>query len=87
MHVEAVSWSGMGPHIRGLDAIVAALAAQLAPQIGRGRGRIDWRAHLHPSARPAVSTRASGAAKEPGRETNLTDALIVVSRGGAASRT
>lgn len=35
---------------------------------------IDWRTHLHPSARPLISTSASSAAKESVAETRLTDA-------------
>ena len=34
---------------------------------------IDWRARLHPSARPQISTGASSAAKESGAENGLTD--------------
>lgn len=32
---------------------------------------IDWRARLHPSARPPISTSASSAAKESGVESRL----------------
>jgi len=37
---------------------------------------IDWRAHLHPSARPPISTSASSAAKQSVTGTHLTDAPI-----------
>ncbi len=59
MHVEAMNWSGMG--VRGYAA-----ALQLSPtSLRKWRDRldevedtIDWRAHLHPSARPAAGTSA-----------------------------
>jgi transposase-like protein len=60
MDVEAMNWSGMG-----LRADAAAM--QLSPhslrkwrdRLEAGEVTIDWRAHLHPSARPAVSTSSS----------------------------
>ena len=65
MHVEAMNWSGMG--VREYAA-----ALHLSPYaLRRGRDRledseldIDWRAHLHPSARPAVSDITNGATSE-----------------------
>ncbi|MET3995092.1 transposase-like protein [Bradyrhizobium sp. S3.9.2] len=65
MHVEAMNWSGMG-----LRAYAAAM--QLSPhslrkwrdRLDAGELAIDWRAHLHPSARPAVSTSARNSAPE-----------------------
>ncbi|CAN7723083.1 IS66 family insertion sequence element accessory protein TnpA [Aminobacter sp. LjRoot7] len=71
MHVEAMNWSGMG--VREYAA-----ALHLSPYaLRRWRDRledgeldIDWRAHLHPAARPAVSTSANGTAPE----SELTDA-------------
>lgn len=65
MHVEAMNWSGMG-----LRAYAAAM--QLSPhslrkwrdRLDAGEVAIDWRAHLHPSARPAVSTSARNSAPE-----------------------
>lgn len=67
MHVEAMNWSGMG--VREYAA-----ALQLSPTSLRkwrdrlldGEMEIDWRAHLHPSARPAVGTSARGSASETG---------------------
>lgn len=60
MHVEAMNWSGMG--VREYAA-----ALQLSPtSLRKWRDRldeveeaIDWRAHLHPSARPVTGTSAS----------------------------
>jgi hypothetical protein len=65
MHVEAMNWSGMG--VREYAA-----ALHLSPTSSRKwRDRldeheveIDWRAHLHPSARPVVGTSANGATSE-----------------------
>jgi len=58
MHVEALNWSGMGLHDY-------ASALDLSPtSLRRWRDRfedsevgIDWRAHLHPSARPKIRPR------------------------------
>ncbi|PYE85187.1 IS66 family insertion sequence element accessory protein TnpA [Phyllobacterium leguminum] len=63
MHVEAMNWSGMG--VREYAA-----SLQLSPtSLRKWRDRledseeeVDWRAHLHPSARPVVSTSANGMA-------------------------
>lgn len=71
MHVEAMNWSGMG--VRQYAA-----ALQLSPhslrkwrdRLDGGEMEIDWRAHLHPSARPVVGTSVSGMPPESG----LTDA-------------
>ncbi|AWC22465.1 IS2 repressor TnpA [Aminobacter sp. MSH1] len=71
MHVEAKNWSGVG--VREYAA-----ALHLSPYaLRRWRDRlddgevvIDWRAHLHPSVRPAVSTSANETRPEGG----LTDA-------------
>lgn len=65
MHVEAMNWSGMG--VRAYAA-----AMQLSPhslrkwrnRLDTGEVAIDWRAHLHPSARPAVSTSARNSTPE-----------------------
>jgi len=68
MHVEAMNWSGMG-----VGEYAAALS--LSPRSLRKwhdrfenwEVEIDWRAHLHPSARPKISTSASSAAKDKRR--------------------
>ncbi|RTM01720.1 IS66 family insertion sequence hypothetical protein [Ancylobacter aquaticus] len=60
MHVEAMNWSGVG--VREYAA-----ALQLSPtslriwrdRLDEGEVAIDWRAHLHPSARPIVGASAS----------------------------
>ncbi|MGJ4951478.1 IS66 family insertion sequence element accessory protein TnpA [Bradyrhizobium sp. HKCCYLS20291] len=83
MHVEALNWSGMG-----LRAY--AVAMQLSPhslrkwrdRLDAGEVTTDWRAHLHPSARPIVSSVVSSAANAPDCETSLTDEV----RDGRANR-
>jgi hypothetical protein len=73
MHVEAMNWSGMG-----VGEYAAALS--LSPRSLRkwhdrfedGEVEIDWQAHLHPSARPKISTNASSAAKDQATEPLLT---------------
>jgi transposase-like protein len=75
MHVEAMNWSGMA--VREYAA-----SLQLSPtSLRKWRDRfenaeveVDWRAHLHPSARPKISTGASSAAKECSPENDLTAA-------------
>lgn len=70
MHVEAMNWSGMG--VREYAA-----ALQLSPyalrkwrdRLEQAEEEIDWRAHLHPSARPAVGASA----KKSAPENSLTD--------------
>ncbi|MGJ5222429.1 IS66 family insertion sequence element accessory protein TnpB, partial [Bradyrhizobium oligotrophicum] len=65
MHVEALNWSGM-------ELRACAAATQLSPHsLREWRDRlateevtIDWPAHLHPSARPAVSTSARNSQPE-----------------------
>ena len=80
MHVEAMNWSGIG--VREYAA-----ALRLSPYaLRKWRDRfderevaIDWRAHLHPSARPFVGTSA----KEPVPESSLTDAANEVPQAPA----
>ncbi|WP_315785418.1 IS66 family insertion sequence element accessory protein TnpB [Bradyrhizobium sp. SZCCHNPS1003] len=65
MHVEAPNWSGM-------ELRAYASAMQLSPhalrkwrdRLAAGEVTIDWRARLHPSARPAVSTSARNSQPE-----------------------
>ena len=65
MHVEALNWSGMG--VREYAA-----ALNLSPTSLRKwrdwlddrEEEIDWRAHLHPSARPVVRSSAKDAVLE-----------------------
>lgn len=74
MHVEAMNWSGMG--VREYAA-----ALQLSPyslrrwrdRLDEGEVEIDWRAHLHPSARPVVGTSANGMSPETSLTVPLSD--------------
>lgn len=76
MHVEAWQWSGL--HLRDYSS-----ALRLSPySLKRWRNLIeaeevviDWRALLHPSARPPISTNISTSAKESERIQILTEAI------------
>jgi transposase-like protein len=73
MHVETLNWSGMT--VRQYAA-----AAKLSKHslrrwrdlIDSGEVAIDWRARLHPGARPKISSDVSSAAKDLAVETELT---------------
>jgi transposase-like protein len=75
MHVEAMTWCGMSAqsyakaHRLSLHSL-----KRWRGLLDAGEVQIDWRAHLHPSALPQISTGASSAAKESGVESGLTDA-------------
>jgi len=72
MHVEAMNWSGMG--VREYAAALHLSQTSLRKwrdRLDDGEVEIDWRAHLHPSARPVVGTSANGTTPESG----LTDAV------------
>jgi transposase-like protein len=76
MHVEALNWSGM-------TVREYAKALRLSSwSLGRWRDLIadeeliiDWRAQLHPSARPPISTRLSTSANMLVDESGLTNAI------------
>jgi transposase-like protein len=71
MHVEAMNWSGMGVREYAAALYLSPYALRTwRDRLDRGEVKIDWRAHLHPSARPVVSTSAS----KPAAETTLTGA-------------
>src|SRR5713101_2709232 len=60
MHVEAMNWSGMG--VREYAASLRLSPYTLRKwrdRLDDGEVELDWRAHLHPSARPVVSTRSA----------------------------
>jgi len=75
MHVEAMTWCG-------LSVREYAAAHRLSPHslkrwrdlLDDGEVEIDWRARLHPSALPKISTSASSGAKETSAEIALTAA-------------
>lgn len=65
MHVEAMNWSGMG--VREYAAVLHLSPTSLRKwrdRLDNNEVEIDWRAHLHPSARPVVSTSANGTPPE-----------------------
>lgn len=73
MHVEALNWSGAtakdyasAHHISVYSLRTWRARLDAAPL------QIDWRARLHPSTLPRISTSASSAAKESGGENVLT---------------
>jgi hypothetical protein len=75
MHVEVLNWSGMSVR----DYANALLLSPWALRKWRARFddgdvEIDWRAHLHPSARPRLSPRTSDRTKELPVESLLTTA-------------
>lgn len=81
MHVEALIWSGMG--VREYAAALQLSPASLRKWRDRlidGEMEIDWRAHLHPSARPVVGTSASGTAPGKGLTRAETPAEAPVER-------
>jgi len=75
MHVEALNWSGMssGEYASALLLSPWALRKWRA-RLENDEVAIDWRAHLHPSARPRLSTSTSDSTKEPPVESLLTTA-------------
>ena len=90
MHVEALNWSGLTvTHYAAALRISAHSLRRWRELLEAEEISIDWRARLHPSALPKISTSASSAAKESGLENRLTDALNVqpTSDGRASRRT
>jgi transposase-like protein len=73
MHVEAMTWCGLSV---GDYATAHRLSANSLRRwrdlLDAGEVEIDWRARLHPSALPQVSTRTSIGAKESGAHRRLT---------------
>ncbi|HTR14631.1 MAG TPA: transposase, partial [Roseiarcus sp.] len=60
MHVEAMNWSGMS--VREYAAALHLSPTSLRKwrdRLDDGEVDIDWRAHLHPSARPVAGTSAN----------------------------
>jgi transposase-like protein len=78
MHVEALNWSGLTvTHYAAALKISAHSLRRWRDLFDAEEVSIDWRARLHPSALPKISTSVSSAAKQPGLESGLTDAPIV----------
>ena len=81
MHVEAMTWAGMSAqayakaHRLSLHSL-----KRWRDLLESGDVEVDWRAHLHPSARPPISTSAKGSANDCVAESGLTAATDVESR-------
>ncbi|MPZ40587.1 MAG: transposase [Rhizobiales bacterium] len=75
MHVEAMNWSGMSvrDYAAGLQLSPTSLK-KWRDRLDDGEVEIDWRAFLHPSARPQISTGAKASAKDGATESPLTAA-------------
>jgi transposase-like protein len=73
MHVEALNWSGMSVREYATALLLSPWSLRKwRDRLDAGEVEIDWRAHLHPSARPQISSGGSSAAKESGGENVLT---------------
>lgn len=73
MHVETLNWSGMTVTDYAAAAKISKFSLRRwRDMIECGEVAIDWRAQLHPSARPKISSDVSSAAKQQSVETNLT---------------
>jgi hypothetical protein len=84
MHVEALDWCG--PTTReyaGAHRLSWWSLKTWHKRLATGEFEIDWRAHLHPSSRPVVSSAAKG----PSVENSSTDtASAVPARDGRSNR-
>ena len=57
MHVEAMTWSGLtATHYAAAHRISAISLQRWRDLLESGEVEVDWRAHLHPSARPPISS-------------------------------
>jgi Transposase len=76
MHVETLNWSGMTlTHYAAAAKISKYSLRRWRDLIDSGEVEIDWRARLHPSARPQISSDVSSAAKDRSDETALTTSV------------
>jgi transposase-like protein len=76
MHVEALNWSGMSVREYATALLLSPTSLRKwRDRIDDGEVETDWREHLHPSARPRISTSASDSAKGTPVESLLTAAL------------
>jgi hypothetical protein len=65
MHVEAMTWSGStAAHYAAAHRISAISLRRWRNLLESGEVEVDWRARLHPSARPPISTSAKGSAND-----------------------
>jgi transposase-like protein len=69
MHVEAMTWSGMSVRDYATALFLSPTSLRKwRDRLDDGEVEVDWRAHLHPAARPVVGTSAGN----PSRENGLT---------------
>jgi transposase-like protein len=65
MHVEALTWSGLSSRSYAAAHHMSRFTLdKWRKRLEVGEVDIDWRAHLHPSARPPISTKVSTSAKD-----------------------
>ena len=76
MHVEAMNWSGMSVREYAALHLSPTSLRKRRDQLDDGEVDIDWRAHLHPSARPVAGSSANRMPPER---------ALTVRRAGAAS--
>lgn len=73
MHVEVLNWSGMSVRDYANALLLSPWALRKwRARLDDGEVTIDWRAHLHPSARPRISSDVSSDANESDDENVLT---------------
>ncbi len=73
MHLQMLNWNGMTlTHYAAAAKISKSSLRRWRDLIDHSKVEIDWRAQLHPSARPKISSGVSSAAKDRSAETVLT---------------
>ncbi len=73
MHVEALNWSGMRLHDYASSLNLSPTSLRKwRNRLEEGELAVDWRALLHPSARPKISSGISSAAKDRAPDSPLT---------------
>jgi len=86
MHVEALIWSGMSARAYAMSHSISPYSLKKwCHRIEEEGLEIDWRAHLHPSARPKISSGSSSAANENGAGRDLTSAPAIAPEQDARS--
>lgn len=73
MHIEAMTWSNMSMReYAAAHRLSRRSLGRWRDLLDTGEVAVDWRAHLHPSARPRISSDGSSDAKVRSAETSLT---------------
>jgi hypothetical protein len=88
MHVEALTWSGLSARAYAMSHGISPYSLKKwCHKIEDEAVEIDWRAHLHPSARPQISSGSSSAAKGQEAKQHLTSAVEVeAAKDGRSNR-